>query len=430
MKRTIALFVAVIMVVALFAGCGAKSAEAPKADVSTDSTAAANTEPAENKLSGKIVFATNRTDKADNTLKDLAKEFMDKNPDTTIEFEGIKDPVNVIQVRMASDEIPDICLVLGSVVNADLPKFFAPLDDLGYTKDNLYFYDKGVVDGKLYKMSSDVNYDGVIYNKKAFKDAGIDKVPSTIEEFYAACEKLKAKGIVPVASNFKDGWPLQWWTWSAYPYEATGNADIKNELIKTDAFISGPILDGLDMLRTMKEKGYFEKDLMSTNWDQSKKDFAQGKIAMAYLGTWFPPQVIENGCNAEDLGMFPGPGTKAIDATYSWFYAVSANSKSLPLAKAFMKYCWDDGRYAKSTGVISSLKSAGSGSVFADELLSSNLPVVELTQVEDDVNAVLNKAQIDLGTKVPQDYITAKDPKSVVDNYNKKINEAKKALGK
>jgi glucose/mannose transport system substrate-binding protein len=36
-------------------------------------------------------------------------------------------------------------------------------------------------------------------NPEVFKKAGIDKAPTTLEEFYAAGDKLKAAGFIPLA---------------------------------------------------------------------------------------------------------------------------------------------------------------------------------------------------------------------------------------
>jgi glucose/mannose transport system substrate-binding protein len=43
------------------------------------------------------------------------------------------------------------------------------------------------------------------YNKTVFKDAGLE-APKTMDEFFAACDALKAKGIIPVAMGTKEGW--------------------------------------------------------------------------------------------------------------------------------------------------------------------------------------------------------------------------------
>ena len=64
-------------------------------------------------------------------------------------------------------------------------------------------------DGKIYGYPANVEYLGVFYNKQMFKDAGIEEVPKTRDEFEAACEKLEESGVTPIASTFKDSWTLK-----------------------------------------------------------------------------------------------------------------------------------------------------------------------------------------------------------------------------
>ena len=64
-------------------------------------------------------------------------------------------------------------------------------------------------DGKIYGYPANVEYLGVFYNKQMFKDAGIEEVPKTRDEFEAACEKLEESGVTQIASTFKDSWTLK-----------------------------------------------------------------------------------------------------------------------------------------------------------------------------------------------------------------------------
>lgn len=61
------------------------------------------------------------------------------------------------------------------------------------------------------------------------------------------------------------------------------------------------------LLSELNEKGYLEKDINSTNWEQSKKDIASGKFAMYYLGNWVINQVIGAGAASDNVGFFPFP---------------------------------------------------------------------------------------------------------------------------
>jgi raffinose/stachyose/melibiose transport system substrate-binding protein len=432
MKRFIALLLATLVLATLFSGCGSKGTTDTQASTTQETNKDASTAPEEKKLSGKIVYDTGFTNLIDTKLKDFAKEFMDLHPGTEVEITALTDGDKTQKIRMAANEMHDVTFVIPTLKSSDISKYYIPLDDLGYTKDNLYFYDAGLgSDGKLYKMSQIIYYSGMVYNKKVFADAGITQTPKTWDEFYAACDKIKAKGITPVASDFKDAWPLQYYANADYYASGSGNPNYLNDLVGKDFLTDdGGLLTGIKYLKILKDKGYLENDLMSTSWDGFGKDFPQGKFGMHYLGSWYPGQFVEKGGKLEDIGMFPLPGLKTLQINYDIFLGVAANTKNPDLAKAFLKYMFDDGKFAAVVGAVSPMKGVKAGAApFVEELLSSGLPVVEQVPATDDFNAILNKAQISW-TNMIQEYLLAKDPNTVVAKYNTMWADAKKALGK
>ena len=50
------------------------------------------------------------------------------------------------------------------------------------------------------------------YNKKMFAQAGLDpeNPPATWDEWLNACDSLRAAGITPIGTGFKDGWLGGW----------------------------------------------------------------------------------------------------------------------------------------------------------------------------------------------------------------------------
>jgi raffinose/stachyose/melibiose transport system substrate-binding protein len=402
MKKAASILLVVAMAVTLFAGCG----------TSTSKTSSSG------KLSGKITYATHRTDHADDTLKAIATDFMKANPGTTIEIEALKDPDSTLKTRMAADEMPDICQVLTTIKQADYSKYFAPIDSLGFNKDNFYYVVNGTgTDGKLYALTDGVNYSGgITYNIAVFKSCGITTLPKTMDEFMADCATIKAKGIVPFASNFKDKWPLGGFD-PGFGTTINGDVNYKNNLAKQDKLYDGDGLQGMVFLKNMKDKGYLEPDLMSTNWDGFKKDMAQGKVAMAFLGSWVNPQIVQNGANAADIGWFAFPGAKAYTLGADTMYGVSAHSKNLPLAKAFFQYLYQNGRIATATDMIPGNKDIKTLPAIAQAVKDSGLPIVEGVAQSDAYTTLINKTQIDTAAVV-QEYLTAKDPSTVVKKYN------------
>jgi len=377
---------------------GASPSDAAQASGEGASSEKAEGTPEQPKLEGKIVFATNYTNIADTKLKDLAEQFMSEHPGTTVEFEGIKDYDSVVSTRMAAGELPDISYVMPSISRDVWSQYYLPIDDVGFTNDNLYFYTAGLgMDNKLYSVTDSITFTGITYNKKSFAEAGITSTPKTMDEFWSAAEKLKQKGITPMGTALKEAWTT--YTFGGYDtwgIQFTGDPELKNTYIDKDDYIDELQLKAFDFLREMQKKGYFEKDIISAGWDQFKKDMAAGKIAMYYSQSWFPSQPVELGAKVEDIGTFPFPDTKYISATNSKMYAISKDTKSPELAKAFLEWLWVDGKYASAASSLSPMKNSGNYDPATEELLASGLPVIEATATSDNITKALTKAELDI----------------------------------
>lgn len=409
----------------------ASSTAAPEASTAPEASASAAPAGEDTNISGKVTFLTNRTDMIGKEYDDYVKRFNEKYPNIKIEFEASQTDYNQqVKVRMASGELPDL-LFIPTIPNSDLPKYFAPLDDLGLD-DQITFKDFKSYEGQVYGITTGNSTSGIVYSKKAYAEAGITELPKTWDEFLAACEKLKAKGIIPLASNFKDKWPINNWVYDM-PRIIENNPDFPNDKLNTDTpfTMDNGYGKAFSMLRELNEKGYLEKDINSTNWEQSKKDVASGKFAAYYLGNWVINQVIGVGAASEDIGFYPLPADNsgALRAALSpdFFYAVNKNSKNLDATKAFLKWMLTDSGYEDFAGFISPLKGKESKLVQLQEFQSTGVELQEGTPDNAQVTDILNKAQIDLPA-VAQEFVLAKDPQAVLDKWNKAWAKAKKEI--
>lgn len=375
-----------------------------------------------------LTFGTNKTDIANSVLADLFKKYSKLHPNVTIQIEAYKDPDTELKIKAAAGELPDIGIVPDDANSRMFSFYYEPLNDLGFSENNLYGYAYGLgADGRLYALNSGVSYTGIVYNKKCFKTAGISKIPDTIQELYEACAKLKAKGIVPFASNFKDKWTLSVYSNNCILAVAnTGNSNYRNDLVNHELFIDdGGLKASFDFLRNMNSMGYLEANLMTTSWENMKQQQADGMIAMTYLGSWLPSQLNEKGATESDIGIFPFPGSKVLPQSPDWLFAVSKNSKHIKEAKKFLKWLWEDGRYAKVCGMNPPLKSDKVDDAYTKEILSYNLPIADMQPNTDEFNRIYSASQIDLQQAL-QEYITSQNPQSVLDKYSAKWKNARK----
>ena len=153
-----------------------------------------------NAIKGTITVLTNRTDMQDNgMLNKYSKEFEKMYPGTKVQWQTFVDN-NTVQAQMNGGVYPDVMLILPNITPEELPQFFAPLNNLGLN-NKIYFNNYKTYQGKLYGIAAFGDANGVVYNKSAFKKAGIRVVPKTLAQFYADCALLKKDGSVPIALN-------------------------------------------------------------------------------------------------------------------------------------------------------------------------------------------------------------------------------------
>lgn len=148
--------------------------------------------------------------------------------------------------------------------------------DLSQLEENILNYYK--VDGELYSMPFNSSTPVMVYNKEAFKEAGLDpeKAPETFSEVIDAAAKLK-KGEMYGFSMLTYGWffeQLVATQGGLYVDEDNGRSGDA-----TEALFNGPEgLNVFNFLDTMNKAGTFGN--FGTNWDDIRAAFASGKVAM------------------------------------------------------------------------------------------------------------------------------------------------------
>lgn len=412
------------------AGASSNSGNAGTAS-SSEST---NSGGADTSLSGKLKVLTHRTDFVnDGTLEKYAKKFKEIYPNASIEFEGLTNYATDIKVRLTTGEAGDVNMIPSAMATSEMPKYYEPLPDEMF--DNVYFADYDAYEGKRYGIATGVNTQGIVYNKQAFKKAGIDKVPTTLDELYADAQKLKDADIIPLYMNYGAQWTMGNWGENSYTYVA-GDAKWTDTLItKDDPFqVDGPWGKLIQIARKFVENGWVEKDLSTNNWEMSKGEVASGKAAMYFLGNWVIPQLVGAGANSDDIGFFPLPydnsGKYNAPLGGDYFIGVSKDSKNKELATAWVNFFVKESGYDTDSGFMPVDKSKEPQVSQLAEFKSFNPTFIEAEAVDPKFNEIANKAEIALGTgSVDQDLVTAKDLNKAFDDLNKKWAKGRKDLG-
>lgn len=310
----------------------------------------------EDELIGDITFVSNRTDKRDE-IEALIDEFKKVHPNVNVQLELIGDAETILQRKASVGELPDVTLVPANISKSEYENYFLPIDDLGFNDDNIYNYDMGVgSDSKLYCLNSSITWQGVIYNKKIFKEANIEKLPTTIEELFEACDKIKKLGVTPVAVNYRQPWSMNLWV-DIIPH-LFDNSFSKDIVLGNKTILNSDsgMYKSLNLVREIVKREYCEDDLLNYDWQQFKNEMNDGKVAMTIWNSDFINQLEDMGMNKENIGMFPIPETESIKIYGDYKFAVSKKSDNPEVAKEFLKYIFEESRYSKAVNNISPLK--------------------------------------------------------------------------
>ncbi|PHV71199.1 sugar ABC transporter substrate-binding protein [Sporanaerobium hydrogeniformans] len=344
-------------------GCGGKKEEAPQQSTvpqtqtsATDSNKEETAVPTD--ISGEITVLTNRTDIVDTVFVEYAKKFNEKYPNVKVNYESMTDYEGDVLVRMSTTEYGDV-LLLPTMDAKQYPDFFLPLGDQAELEKTYRTLTKASFNGVCYGIPTFYVTNGIVYNKKVFENAGVTELPTTQEEFLAAMQKVKDKGeAIPYYTNYKDSWPLS--QWEDLRNAVAGDPAYMNNIDEDDTpFSSGkPHYQIYKLMYDLANKGLIEPDPVTTNWEQSKKDMAEGKIGAMVLGAWAVSQIKDLSATPEDIGYMPFPQAAPDGKLYApiqpdYCMVINKNTKYPDAAKAYLWWFINESGYATSTNNIS-----------------------------------------------------------------------------
>jgi raffinose/stachyose/melibiose transport system substrate-binding protein len=342
-------------------------------------------------------------------VEQINAEFKAANPDVEIVTESYPDQPyqQKVKIYATAKQLPDVFkfwsftsllkpLVDGSFVE---PLNRADFDKLDYLPGAL---DSNVYAGKLYGIPVSADLWVIFYNKKLFKDAGIEAPPSTIDELIAVAGKLKAKGLVPMVTDGKDAWPLCV-TFDQLAWRISGDATLPGKALARKAKFTDPVfVQAAKELSRMIKAGLFQDDLMVSDYGAARNLFGQGRAAMYLMGSW------ELGLGADktfsdefrsnvDAFKFPlvAGGKGKVDDLFAWYggnYVVSASSKNKALGMKYLQF------YAKRFPVLAWEKQAA---LPAQKVVArpGDTPVAKtLLRIAAEAKATSGTASLDLST--------------------------------
>ena len=145
-------------------------------------------------------------------------------------------------------------------------------------------------------------------SKAVLKAAGVQGMPKTYDEFFAAADKIKAAGFMPVAHGGQD-----WQDFTVFETVVLGVGGVdlyNNALVKLDraALGSDGMRQSLAVFRRLK--GYVDNQALGREWNQATELVINGKAGFQFMGDWAKGEFLAaNQQPGKDFSCAPAPGT-------------------------------------------------------------------------------------------------------------------------
>ncbi len=358
LKKTLALFLAVLMVVGLFAGCGSTKTDEPTLsapqennDTVTPTEDKTDTSTVNEKPSGTLTWLTNST--YGTVPQSLADAYMEYNPNAKVVCEAYTrtELMKVIDIKIgAGDTSYDVMFVDQPLIASYYWKdYLMPLND-HFSDEELALFTEadlgaGYVEGDLEALPMTSSSQVLMVNMDLLKEAGLEleedvlnlKDRLTWEELIDLATKFQQK----MDPNHTEGyWGFVFGQQSnAYQLLALGNS--LGEVAIAD---DGVTIDGVLNTEGWEKALGFYQDCYTTykvspvgsSDDEIKSLFYSGKI-LFYVANTIRAAKADFNITGILHPYFEG-GEVAVP-TGSWYLGINKNTEKAELALDFLRFC-------------------------------------------------------------------------------------------
>jgi multiple sugar transport system substrate-binding protein len=195
------------------------------------------------------------------------------------------------------------------------------------------------LNGRQYGVPYAHYHIGLFFRRDLLEKAGVGAPPADWPAFLAACEKLNAAGIAPIAIGTKDLWPAA--AWFDYLDLRTNGYRFHMELMRGKvAYADARVRTIFARWRELLDRRCFVPHHASAKWQESQALLYQGRAAMMLIGSYivpsFPPEVR----NQMDFAPFPriNPAVGAYEDAPMNSLQIPPRARNQDAAKRFLAH--------------------------------------------------------------------------------------------
>lgn len=292
----------------------------------------------------------------------LIDEYMEANPNVKIEVEALDEEAYKTKFKAyAMEGMPDVVNIWGQPSFLDEVLDAGVLAELNEADYADYKFIEGSLegfkkDGKLYGLPRNTDVAVFYYNQKMFEDNGWS-VPETYDELLGLASTITEAGIIPVAMDGGDGWPMAVYL-SDLLYKITGDyRETVSGAIANGDFSDPAFTQATQLLKDAADAGLFQVGYDSQDYGTAMNLFTNGQAAMFYMGSWETsmatnediPEEIRTNIRVFTMPTVEGGAATAtdIEAWNGGGYAVSASSEVKDEAVKFLNFMYQPDKLSK-----------------------------------------------------------------------------------
>lgn len=243
------------------------------------------------------------------TIDTVARDFTKKHPNISIEFSTGTASSDIyadyLKKKDAVGELGDIVEITDVLQYAKNGRIVPIPKEVTSLVNTCSEYN-----GRIYAVTAISSTQGIIYNKKIFRQLGLEE-PKTYGEFLSICDRIKKYKLTPIIVGGRDLWHMGFWI----------NHFFRNDVLLKDpdwqeersaGLVSWTDEEPRQMLKHIMEifnDGYVNRDYKSTPDSSTASAIAYGQAVMLYSGPWMFSQIMNLNPDAE-LGWFYLPDEK------------------------------------------------------------------------------------------------------------------------
>jgi multiple sugar transport system substrate-binding protein/raffinose/stachyose/melibiose transport system substrate-binding protein len=244
----------------------------------------------------------------------IAAEFSKLNPDVHVDVQFMigNSVEENIKPRVAAGTLPDLLSVNPNAYSAELGDqgVLADVSQTSAWRNMLapLKRDWTTRNGKGFGISGGVATTMIYYNRDMFAKAGIVKLPTNFDEFLRVCAQLKRAGFTPIVltggfPNMLGNGPFA----SGFANDVVAHEpDWKTRMAEGTLDLDTPeVADIFAKMALLPERGFVQASFMATGYDDGMRLFKDGKVAMAFQGSWAAGLLLHD--NRFPVGVFIPP---------------------------------------------------------------------------------------------------------------------------